>query len=184
MHARSRFYSMVTALALAALVISVSGCAGKRAQGEDFPGYSGKKWEDDFGVLEGHCNRQAVGAALGGLVGGVIGAQVGGEGNDRRIAIAIGSLAGAFIGSRIGRDMDQADRACVGHALELAGDQKRVTWTGADGRTTYRLTPVRAFEHNGASCREFDLGVTSAERQETRRAKACPVGDGNWRIVG
>jgi surface antigen len=156
---------------------------GKRKKGEDYTGYNGKHWKRDYGVLEGRCNREAVGAVIGGAVGGAIGSQVG-EGDNRPIAIVIGTIAGAAIGAHIGRDLDQADRACMGHALELAGDKKRVTWKGADGRTTYLLTPVRGFEQGGAHCREFDLRVTSGERKETNRGKACPAGNGNWRIVG
>jgi surface antigen len=171
------------ALTLAVLALSAAGCAGNRSQPETHTGHSGKKWENDFGVLEGNCKREQIGAVLGGFVGGAIGSQVG-DGDSRPVAIAIGTIAGAFIGSRIGREMDQSDRGCLGHALELSGDKEKVTWTGADGRTTYQLTPVRSFERAGVSCREFDLAVASAERRETRRAKACPAGDGNWRIVG
>jgi surface antigen len=193
---RSSFCRALTVLALAAGVFAVAvprsayadpppwaPAHGKRKKGEEYTGYNGKKWQRDYGVLEGRCNREAVGAVLGGVVGGTVGSQVG-EGQNRQIAIVIGTIAGAAIGAQIGRDMDESDRACVGHALELAGDKKRVTWKGADGRTTYRLTPVRGFEQDGAHCREFDLRVASGERQETKRAKACPAGNGNWRIVG
>ena len=193
---RSSLSRMLAVLALAAGVLTVSAprssyadpppwapAHGKRKKGDDYTGYTGKKWKRDYGVLEGRCNREAVGAVLGGVVGGAVGSQVG-QGESRQIAIVIGTVAGAVIGAQIGRDMDEADRGCFGHALELAGDKKRVTWTAADGRTTYRITPVRGFEQNGAHCREFDLRVTSGERKETKRAKACPGGNGNWRIVG
>jgi surface antigen len=193
---RSGFSRMLAVLALAAGVLAVSTprnsyadpppwapAHGKRKKGEDYTGYHGKKWKRDYGVLNGRCNREAVGAVLGGMAGGAIGSQVG-KGENRQIAIVLGTIAGAVIGAQIGRDMDETDRACIGHALELAGDKKRVTWEGADGRTTYVLTPVRGFEHKGAHCREFDLRVTSGERKQTSRAKACPASDGNWRIVG
>ena len=195
MRTRSSLSRTLTVLALAAGVLAVAAprnsyadpppwapAHGKRKQGEDYTGYTGKKWKRDYGVLEGRCNREAVGAVLGGVVGGAVGSQVG-QGENRQIAIVLGTIAGAVIGAQIGRDMDETDRACIGHALELAGDKKRVTWKGADGRTTYLVTPVRAFEHNGEQCREFDLRVTAGERKETSRAKACPGGDGNWRIV-
>jgi surface antigen len=196
MRIRCVFYRVLAVLVLAAGVLAVSAprnayadpppwapAHGKRKKGEDYTGYNGKKWKRDYGVLEGHCNREAVGAVVGGVVGGAVGSQVG-QGDNRPIAIVIGTIAGAAIGAQIGRDMDEADRACMGHTLELAGDKKRVIWKGADGRTTYRLTPVRGFDQNGAGCREFDLRVTSGQRQETSRAKACPAGGGNWRIVG
>lgn len=156
---------------------------GKRKKSEDYTGYNGKKWKRDYGVLDGRCNREAVGAVIGGIAGGAIGSQVG-KGDNRQVAIVLGTIAGAVIGAQIGRDMDDTDRACVGHALELADDKRRVTWKSADGKSTYRLTPLRGFEQNGAHCREFDLRVTSGERKETKRQKACPAGNGTWRIVG
>jgi len=195
MRIRSGFSRTLAVLALAAGVLAISAprnsyadpppwapAHGKRKKGDDYTGYNGKKWKRDYGVLEGRCNREAVGAVLGGIAGGAIGSQVG-KGENRQIAIVLGTIAGAVIGAEIGRDMDETDRACIGHALELAGDKKRVTWKAANGKATYLLTPVRGFEQNGAHCREFDLRITSGERKETSRAKACPGGDGNWRIV-
>lgn len=147
-----------------------------------YTGYTGKRWGKDYGVLDGRCNRAAVGTVIGGVAGGVIGSEVG-RGGDRQIAIVVGTIAGAIIGAQIGRDMDQADRACMGHALELVGDRRRVSWQSADNRTSYLLTPVHGFEHNGAHCREFDFTVTSRGRKETNRGMACPTGDGGWRIL-
>lgn len=148
-----------------------------------YTGYTGKKWDKHYGVVDGRCNREAVGAVIGAVAGGAIGSRVAKEA-DRPIAILVGTVAGAVIGAKIGRDIDQTDRACIGHALELAGDKKRVTWQSADNSKTYLLTPVRGFEHKGANCREFDLTVTTGDRKEKGRAKACPAGNGNWRIIG
>jgi surface antigen len=148
-----------------------------------YTGYTGRKWDKDYGVLNGRCNREAVGAVIGGVAGGAIGSQVG-KGSGRQVAIVVGTITGAVIGAQVGRDMDQADRACMGHALELAADRRRVSWQGADSRTRYLLTPVQGFEHNGAHCREFDLTVTTGRSKNTNRAMACPTGNGAWRILG
>ncbi|MGH8635397.1 MAG: glycine zipper 2TM domain-containing protein [Burkholderiales bacterium] len=156
---------------------------GKRKKGDPYTGYTGKKWDRHYGVINGRCNREAVGAVVGAAAGGAIGSQVG-KGENRQIAILVGTIAGAVIGAKIGRDIDQTDRACIGHALELAGDKKRVTWSSADNSKTYLLTPVRGFEQKGVNCREFDLRVTSGDHKETSRAKACPGGDGTWRLLG
>jgi surface antigen len=186
---RSGVLRMLVLLALGAGVLAVSAprmsyaadplswapAQAKRSRGHDYTGYNGKKWKRDYGVLEGRCNREAVGAALGGVANGAVGSQSG-KREPRQIAVVLDA--------HDGRDMDETDRACIGHALELAGDRKRVAWNGADGRTTYLLTPLRGFEQNGAHCREFDLRVaTPSGRRETSRAKACPAGDGNWRFV-
>ena len=93
-----------------------------------YAGYSGRQWERDYGVSLGRCDRAAVGAVLGGAAGGVIGSQVG-EGGQRGVATVIGAVIGATVGAEIGRRMDQADRSCVGHALELATPGQTVTWT-------------------------------------------------------
>src|SRR6266699_3821540 len=71
----------------------------------NYVGYTGKKWEKDYGVLEGHCNTQAVGAVLGGVVGGVVGSRVAKDEN-RPVAILVGGVLGAVIGSKIGRAID------------------------------------------------------------------------------
>src|SRR5919106_528230 len=51
----------------------------------NYVGYTGKKWEQDYGVIDGRCNTKAVGAVVGGTVGGVIGSRA--EKQDRPVAI-------------------------------------------------------------------------------------------------
>ena len=69
----------VSALTAGILAMSVPGSSyadppswapahGKRKKGEDYTGYNGKKWKRDYGVLEGRCNREAVGAVIGGAI--------------------------------------------------------------------------------------------------------------------
>jgi surface antigen len=149
---------------------------GKRKKGEPYTGYSGKKWDTHYGVINGRCNRDAVGEAIGAAASG---AQAG-KGENRPMA----TLVGTGTGAKLGRDIDQTDRACIGHSLELAGDKKRVTWMSADQRKTYRLTPLRGFEQQGVKCREFEFRMTTDDRKETSKVRACPGGDGTWRLVG
>ena len=146
-------------------------------------GYTGKKWNRDYGVIDGRCNRQAVGAVLGGAAGGVIGSQVG-RGDGRQVATVVGAVLGAMIGAGIGREMDEKDRACVGHTLELAGVERVVAWTNADNGVAYRVIPLGGFTHQGRSCREFVTRVSAGSRNETVRHKACSTGDGVWEIIG
>ncbi len=146
-------------------------------------GYTGKKWGRDYGVLDGRCNRRAVGAVLGGVAGGAIGSQVG-KGDGRQVATVVGAVLGAIVGANIGRDMDEKDRACVGHTLELAGIERGVAWTNADNGVAYRVIPLGGYSHNGRPCREFVTRVSGHGRNETVRQKACSAGDGVWQIVG
>ncbi|HSC93703.1 MAG TPA: glycine zipper 2TM domain-containing protein [Burkholderiales bacterium] len=157
---------------------------GKRKKGDPYTGFSGKKWDKHYGVLAGRCNREVIGEIIGAAAGGAIGAQVGNESN-REIAIIVGSVAGAIIGANVGRGLDEIDRACIGHALELVGDKRSVTWASADNRRTYRFYPVRGFAQDGVKCREFDFRVTTTDGiKKTNRVKACPGSDGTWRFVG
>jgi len=111
----------------------------------NYVGYTGKKWERDYGILEGTCNAAAVGAVLGGTVGGVVGSRVSNE-RDRPVAIIVGTVLGAVIGAKVGAKIDEGDRGCMGHALELAGEQKTVVWTNEATGVNYRLTPTRNFQ--------------------------------------
>jgi len=72
-----------------------------------------------------------LGLCLGGVAAAQCGSQVG-KGDGRQVATVVGAVLGAMVGANVGRDMDEKDRACVGHALELAGVERDVTWTNAD----------------------------------------------------
>lgn len=148
-----------------------------------YVGYTGRKWDRDYDIISGRCNREAVGAVLGGVVGGAVGSQIG-RGSGRQIATVVGAIAGAVIGAQIGRDMDRTDYACFGHALELANPNQRVTWPSADHRTTYVLTPLAGYQQNGRSCRKFSLQTTRGRRTENGTGRACQGAQGTWEIVG
>lgn len=145
----------------------------------DYRGYTGHKWAEDYGVLAGHCNTDAVGAVLGGVVGGAIGAQVG-KGDGRVVAIILGTVLGAVIGDKLARNMDDTDRACIGHTLELAADGAEVTWVNPATQLSYAVTPVSGFSENGRQCREFATRIAGNGRSEATRSKACRADDGSW----
>jgi surface antigen len=145
-----------------------------------YEGYSGKKWDRDYGVIQGRCHREAVGAAVGGVVGGAIGSTIG-QGDGRTVAIIVGSILGAAVGASVGRDMDEADRACLGQSLELARRGQRVAWEDPSG-VRYLLTPTRDFQRDGRPCRDFDLQVQGRGRETVRRT-ACTNGKGEWRVL-
>ena len=139
--------------------------------------------------MEGKCNTAEVGAVLGGVAGGVIGSQVA-KGDDRPIAIVVGTVLGAVIGHEIGSHIENSDRACMGHALELAGAQKAVSWTNASTGVNYILTPTRNFRKDGKDCREFTTKVskTGTKGKKARKsatpakAVACRQGNGEWQM--
>jgi len=136
----------------------------------NYVGYTGKKWDKDYGVLDGKCDSAAVGAVLGGVVGGAIGSQVA-KGDNRPVAMVVGTVLGAVIGSKIGAQIDNGDRGCMGHALELAGEQQTVAWTNAATGVTYKLTPTRNFGDVKNPCREFKAVAVSGQGEEKHPGK-------------
>lgn len=144
-----------------------------------YVGYTGRAWERDYGILEGNCNRKEIGTVLGAVVGGAIGSQVG-DGSGRTVAIIVGSVIGATLGREIGRDLDEADRACVGHALELAKDGQRVRWLNERTGVTYVIAPTAATKKED-SCRTYRLTATRDGRSASRDGKACRGNDGTWK---
>ena len=147
-----------------------------------YVGYTGRHWSDDYGVRSGRCDRDRVGAALGAAVGGAIGAAAS-DGDDRLIAILAGAAIGAVIGREIGDRMDDRDRACFGHSLELLEDGRRVDWNGASRGIAYTLVPYQRFDRDGRVCRRFTLTRLADGRQLKKEGSACRYGDGDWRML-
>lgn len=147
-----------------------------------YVGYSGRRWERDYDVLSGRCNREAVATVLGGAVGAVIGSRAA-DREDRAVATVIGAVAGALIGNWIGRKLDDADRGCVGHALEIGKAGQRVTWTNETTGVRYEMVPGADRQRDGAACREFTLMAVAGEARTSQRGIACQAQPGAWQIV-
>ncbi len=178
--------SLLSALLIAPTVLadppSHAPAHGWRAKHDPYyVGYTGHRWNDDYGIREGRCDRARVGTVLGAVAGGAIGSTVGNDDN-RLIAILAGATIGAIIGHEIGEDMDRDDRACFGHSLEILEDGHRVQWDGARSGMRYTLTPVGRFKHDDRVCRRFTLVRISGGQKITRRGNACRFSDGEWRM--
>ena len=146
-----------------------------------YVGYTGREWERDYGIIEGRCNRDDIGTVVGAVVGGAIGSRVG-EGSNRTVAIVVGSVLGAIVGREIGRDLDDRDRACFGHSLELVKIGQKVRWTNEQTRVGYLLTPLAAVKGDPRECRRFTLQASLDGRSRTSEGRACRTGDGTWAI--
>lgn len=147
-----------------------------------YVGYTGREWPRDYGIIEGRCNRDEIGTVLGAVVGGAIGSQVG-DGSGRTVAIVVGSVLGAVIGREIGRDLDDRDRACVGHSLELVKDGQSVRWTNDKTRVTYLLTPLASGPGDSKSCRKYNIKASLDGKSKTTAGRACRNSEGTWSIV-
>ena len=145
-------------------------------------GYAGDRWSHDYGIRGGRCDRHEVATVVGAVVGGAIGSAVT-KSDDKLVAILIGSAIGAIVGREIGRDMDSSDRACIGHALELAGDGQWVRWDGRRRGLAYAVSPGGGFRNDGRPCRRFVLERDDDGRSERRSGSACRVGAGDWRLI-
>ncbi|MGH8176473.1 MAG: glycine zipper 2TM domain-containing protein [Steroidobacter sp.] len=143
-----------------------------------YVGYTGREWPRDYGVIEGRCNRDEIGTVLGAVVGGAIGSQVG-DGSGRTVAIIVGSVLGAAIGREIGRDLDDGDRACVGHSLELAKSGQSVRWVNDVTKVAYIVTPIEA-KNVKSGCRKFKLKAARDGKSQTSDALACRNSEGIW----
>jgi len=147
-----------------------------------YVGFSGKQWERDYEILSGRCNREAIATVLGGVTGAVIGSRTS-TAENRTVATIVGAAAGALIGKWIGRQLDEADRSCVGHALEVGKSGQRVIWSNDSTGVRYEIVPGVDRERNGAACREFALLATSGAEKSSRQGVACQSQPGVWEIV-
>jgi len=145
-------------------------------------GYSGVRYEKDFGIVDGHCNREEIATVVGGAVGGYLGSRIATE--HPVIGTVIGAAAGAVIGKRIGRELDERDRHCFGHALELADAGKRVVWSNESTGVRYELVPGRTRTREGTACREFRMTAVEGRARSSQSGLACQAGPGVWEIRG
>lgn len=133
--------------------------------------------EPRYGVLNGHCNRQALGTVLGGVAGGVVGNQT--SGGDVG-ATAVGTLIGALLGNVAGRALDQADRGCTQQVLQYARNGQPVQWM--NGPTAYVMTPGAIVTGNGRACRPFTLVAERDGQRWQEQRRACRGQDQNWYV--
>jgi surface antigen len=148
-----------------------------------YEGYEGQRWDRDYAVMSGRCDRHAVATAIGGVVGGVVGARVA-EPENRLIATIVGAAVGALIGNRVGRELDDADRGCFGHSLELARPGRVVVWTNDATHVRYELLPGANRVRRGVMCREFTMTSFYGRERVSRSGIACRSQVGRWEVEG
>ena len=73
------------------------------------------------------------------------------------VGIIIGAAVGALIGAKIGRELDEGDRGCFGHSLEIVRSGGRVTWDNPATGVRYTLVPGGGRNEGTMSCRDFTL---------------------------
>lgn len=144
---------------------------GRHKESRRYEGKSGAVYAHDYGISSGRCNRDEIGAVVGGISGAVIGGQVADRDN-RAVGMVVGGLLGAVLGHAVGERMDDRDRACMGHALELGQPGVPVAWRSAGH--SYHFTP-RGDARGG--CRNATLSIDGRKPSDVL---ACPSGRGEW----
>lgn len=151
----------------------------RRKHDSNYVGYTGQEWSHDCGVIAGRCNREAVGAVLAGAIGT---ATAGTESNGDSVTILVGAVLRAVAGAPIGQDKDDSDRACIGHALELIPDNRRVTWTAARS-VACSVTPIRGFRKDGHQHREYFAEFKSGKRKMKVAERTYRNRDRTWVVI-
>jgi surface antigen len=146
-----------------------------------YVGYTGREWERDFDISSGSCNRQEIATVVGAIAGGAIANRVADE--HRTVATIVGVIAGAVIGNRIGRELDEADRGCFGHALEIAQPGQRIAWTNEAAGLRYEMSPGAGSTRNGMQCREYTLVTVAGRERSSQTGVACQSQPGVWQAA-
>jgi surface antigen len=147
-----------------------------------YVGYSGKQWEHDYSILSGHCDHHAIATVLGSMVGAAVGAHVADD-EDRTVAMIIGAAAGALIGHKIGESMDDGDRGCIGHSLEVAKTGQHVLWVNDKTGVNYDMLVGGDRDRDGSKCREFTLIAKAGDRKSSKDGVGCESKPGVWDIA-
>ena len=128
----------------------------------------------------GRCNTDVLLGVTGAVGGAIIGNRTSAPQN-RDIATIFGAIAGGIIGSAVGDAIDDGDRACIGHSLELARVGHPVYWSNPRNHVTWRLVPLRDVS---TVCREFEVHRYYYGRHGTERVIACRRTRGYWDVRG
>jgi surface antigen len=147
-----------------------------------YVGYAGTSWERDYEITTGRCNREAIATVIGGVVGGVVGSKVSSPEN-RTVATIVGVIVGAAIGNKVGKELDEADRGCFGHTLEVGMSGQRVAWANDAMGVRYEMTPGADRSRNGTPCREYTLVTVQGKNKSSQQGVACRSQPGVWQVA-
>ena len=134
----------------------------------NYVGYTGIAWSNDYGVVGGRCKPAAAAKALGM------------QDEPRSIALAIEGSGD----TRLIDSMEDSDRACMGHALELVRKGSSASWSNSETGRAYRVTMAQDYVYEGLPCREFSAVVTTGGKKETLKGGACRRTEAKWELHG
>jgi len=155
-----------------------SGEGGRKVQDGEYTGFTGLRWDEDFGIRSGRCRHDLIDSIVG------LDADEAGPSGDAMVARVSRTAGGVPVGNRIGRNLDAADRACFAHALELGRTGQTVAWTNVDSGVRFEMVPGDVSQVHGTGCREYELRSIAGATVTTIRGTACNPGNGAWKIRG
>lgn len=189
----------------ALLVIGVStalaqtATSGRAASG--YTGYGGTRWSTDYGIGAGRCDRDRIVVDTTGTGKSLVQRHEENLRNRNVGIIGATSGSGLLLSTRVGGSLDERDRRCLGHVLELGTAGQSVGWTNGTTRQTYAVvvneyTPsssIPAGSRPGAKdrCRVLLLttvaagsrvGAGATGRGNTEQLIACEANPGVWSI--
>ncbi len=158
-------------------------------------GYGGTRWSTDYGIGAGRCDRDRIVVEAGGSGQTLV--QRHEENLKNRTVGIIGANGGTglLLGTRpVGR-LDERDRRCLGHVLELGTAGRQVGWTNGSTRQSYAVI-VNEYNPSGTvpsgsrpgardRCRVLLLttvAVGATGRGKTDKLIACEANPGVWSI--
>jgi hypothetical protein len=148
----------------------------------DFRGFSGVHWPSDFGVRAGQCDRNRITenprrsdaiASLGQR-----------RALNRSAAMLVGGRIPDLLPAKLGAEVDEGDRACMGHVLELGASSRWVRWDNGATGLHYEMRPDTGRDGIAGSCRAFRLEVSGNAAHAKLKAMACETGPGLWQLSG
>ena len=191
----------VGALLVAGLSAHAMAQSAGAARNAGYAGYGGTRWSTDYGIAAGRCDRDAI--AIEANPGGQTLVQRHEENLRNRTVGIIGATQGTglLLSTRLGGRLDERDRRCLGHVLELGVPGRQVGWTNGGTRQAFAVavseyTPTSSIPSGtrpGAKerCRVLLLtttaigagvGAGASGRGNTETLVACEANPGVWSI--
>jgi surface antigen len=163
------------------LATAWAAAAVGRQPDSDYVGCSGFRWPSDFAVLSGRCDREAIGGVLRPTGATAIGVHPDTHQN-RWTATLIGASVSGLIARKMAREIDDGDRACLGHTLEVGKPGRAVVWDNSTTGVHFEMVPQDGRNEIAGLCRDFKLWARTGSGHSERRGKACEKAPGLWQL--
>jgi len=189
---------LLVAAGLLSTALAQTATPARGAATGGYAGYGGTRWTTDYGIGSGRCDRDAIVLDTAEAPKTLV--QRHEENLKNRTVGIIGATAGSglLLSTRLNGQLDERDRRCLGHVLELGTAGRQVGWTNGTTRQAYAvavteytpstIVPSGARPSARDRCRVLLLTRTaagtsgSAGSGSTQTLIACQANPGVWSI--